>query len=58
MDRPFGSKHGFIYPINYGYIPNTINGDGEKLDAYLLGVFEPVDEYEDVCIEQMIMMIN
>lgn len=49
MDRPFGSKHpkkGFIYPINYGYIPNTISGDGEELDAYVLGVFEPVEEYE------------
>lgn len=48
MDRPFGSKHpkkGSIYPINYGYIPNTISGDGEELDAYVLGVFEPVDDY-------------
>ena len=48
MDRPFGSKHpkkGFIYPINYGYIPNTISGDGEELDAYVLGIFEPVEEY-------------
>ena len=49
IDRPFGSKHPkkeFIYPINYGYIPNTISGDGEELDAYVLGVFEPVEEYE------------
>jgi inorganic pyrophosphatase len=49
MDRPLGSKHpnhGFIYPVNYGYIPNTISGDGEELDAYLLGVHEPVDEFE------------
>ena len=48
MDRPFGSKHpkkGFIYPVNYGYIPNTISGDNEELDAYVLGVFEPVEEY-------------
>lgn len=48
MDKPFGSKHpkkGFIYPVNYGYIPNTISGDGEELDAYVLGVFEPVEEY-------------
>ena len=40
LDRPFGSthpKHGFIYPVNYGYVPNTISGDGEELDAYLLG---------------------
>ena len=38
MDRPMGSKHpkwDFIYPINYGYVPNTISGDGEELDAYL-----------------------
>lgn len=28
IDRPFGSKHpkhGFIYPVNYGFIPNTIS---------------------------------
>lgn len=53
IDRKFGSKHpkhGFIYPVNYGYVPNTISGDGEELDAYLLGVFEPVEEYEGKCI--------
>ena len=53
IDRLFGSrhpKHGFIYPINYGYVPNTISGDGEELDAYLLGVFEPVEEFEGECI--------
>ena len=53
IDRPFGSKHpkhGFIYPINYGYVPNTISGDGEELDAYLLGVFKPVDEFIGKCI--------
>ncbi len=53
IDRPFGSKHpkhGFIYPVNYGYVPNTISGDGEELDAYLLGVFKPVDEFEGKCI--------
>ena len=49
IDRPIGSrhpKHGFIYPINYGYLPGVIGGDGEELDAYLLGVFEPVEEYK------------
>lgn len=53
IDRPFGSKHpkySFIYPVNYGYVPNTISGDGEELDAYLLGVFEPVAEYTGKCI--------
>lgn len=45
VDRPLGTKHpkhGFMYMVNYGFIPNTISGDGEELDAYLLGVFEPV----------------
>ena len=53
IDRAFGTKHpkhGFIYPVNYGYVPNTISGDGEELDCYLLGVFEPVSEYEGKCI--------
>lgn len=53
IDRPLGSKHpkhGFIYPVNYGYVPNTVSGDGEELDCYLLGVFEPLTEYEGRCI--------
>ena len=25
-------KHGFIYPVNFGYVPNTISGDSEELD--------------------------
>jgi len=48
MDRPLGSKHpkhGFIYPVNYGYIPNTVSGDGEELDAYVLGEHEPLDTF-------------
>lgn len=49
MDRPLGSvhpKHGFVYEVNYGYIPNTVSGDGEELDAYVLGVHKPLDEFE------------
>ncbi len=48
VDRPLGSKHpefDMIYPINYGYIPNTIAGDGEEIDAYVLDEFEPLDKY-------------
>lgn len=47
VDRQLGTKHpkhDFIYPVNYGYIPGTISPDGEELDAYLLGSFEPVQE--------------
>ena len=53
IDRELGSKHpkhGFIYPVNYGYIPNTISGDGEELDCYVLGIFEPVKEFKGKCI--------
>ena len=53
IDRPFGTKHpkhGFIYLVNYGFVPNTISGDGQELDAYLLGVFEPVNEFKGECI--------
>lgn len=53
IDRQMGSKHpkhGFIYPINYGYIPNTISGDGEEIDCYILGVFEPIESFTGKCI--------
>lgn len=53
IDRPLGSKHlkyGFIYPINYGYVPNTLSGDGEELDAYVLGVYEPLETFTGKCI--------
>ena len=53
IDREFGTKHpkhGFIYPVNYGYVPNTVSGDGEELDCYVLGVFEPVKEFTGKCI--------
>ena len=43
IDRPMGSKHpkhGFIYPVNYGYVPNTISDDGEELDSYVLLIYE------------------
>lgn len=49
MDRPLGTKHpqhGFIYPVNYGYIPETVSGDGEELDAYVLGEHKPHSEFE------------
>ena len=50
IDRPVGyvhkkEKYNLVYPINYGYIPGVVGGDGEELDVYLLGVSEPVTEY-------------
>lgn len=46
IDRPLGTrhpKHGFMYMINYGFIPNTVSGDGEEIDAYLLGEYDPIN---------------
>lgn len=53
IDRPLGSKHpkyGFNYPVNYGFIPFTKSGDGEELDAYVLAIDEPLQEYVGRCI--------
>lgn len=53
IDRKLGTKHpkhGFEYELNYGYVPNTISGDGEELDCYVLGIDKPVEEFEGKCI--------
>ena len=50
IDRPIGYEHhGIVYPVNYGYIPCIITGDGEPQDAYILGVTEPIAEF-DGCV--------
>jgi inorganic pyrophosphatase len=41
---------GFVYEINYGYVPNTLAPDGAELDAYFLGVDKPLEEATGVCI--------
>ena len=47
VDRPAGYLHADIrYPINYGYIPGLIAGDGEEQDAYILGITEPMAEFD------------
>ena len=50
IDRPMGYIHHkgektLVYPINYGYIPGVLGGDGEELDVFLPGVDHPVDTY-------------
>jgi inorganic pyrophosphatase len=53
IDRPMGSRHhkwGFLYPLNYGYVPNTKAPDGAGVDAYVLGVFEPLETFTGRCI--------
>ncbi len=49
IDRAMGKPHpefGWKYPVNYGFIPETKAGDGEEIDAYILGVKKPLEEFE------------
>lgn len=47
VDRPIGYRHGdLVYPINYGYIPGLLAGDGEEQDVYILGVDKPIDTFD------------
>lgn len=51
IDRPIGyihekEKYSLHYNINYGYIPGVLGGDDEEFDVYLLGVSQPVKEYD------------
>jgi len=53
IDRPLGTKHpkwDSIYGVNYGFVPNTKAPDGYEIDAYVLGINEPIDEFEGICI--------
>ena len=51
IDRPVGYVHHtkgitLDYPINYGYLPGVIGGDGEEQDVYVLGITQPLTEFE------------
>lgn len=53
MDRPLGFVHpafGFEYAVNYGFISGTSSPDGDEVDAYVLGVSEPVEGFVGRCI--------
>lgn len=49
VDRPLGTYHpkhkGIYYSVNYGYIEGITAADGEEQDAYILGVDEPIKEF-------------
>jgi inorganic pyrophosphatase len=54
IDRPIGSIHPRFkkikYTSNYGYIEGIVAPDGAYLDAYLLGVSQPVKEFNGFVI--------
>lgn len=53
IDRPLGSKHpkhDFVYEVNYGFLEGVTAPDGEELDAYYLGVQEPIKSAKGICV--------
>ncbi len=54
VDRPLGSTHpehdDIVYGVNYGFVPTAMGGDGEPQDAYILGVDEPISEFDGVVV--------
>lgn len=53
IEKPIGYEdEKGMYLCNYGYIPDTISGDGEEIDVYLLGEYNSleVDSFRQVYI--------
>ena len=50
VDRPLGTYHpkykGIYFSVNYGYVEGVIAPDGEEQDAYILGINEPIKEFD------------
>ena len=47
VDRPVGyNHHGILYPVNYGFLPGLMAGDGEEQDAYILGISDPITKFD------------
>lgn len=54
MDRPLGSAHprypDMIYPVNYGYVPGVMAGDGAEQDVYVIGPTVPLKVFDGVVV--------
>ena len=54
VDRPLGSFHPnykeLYYSVNYGYVKGIIAGDGEEQDAYILGIYKPINEFTGIVV--------
>lgn len=54
IDRKMGDSHpeydDMKYPINYGYVPNTISSDGKELDVYIIDSKKPLETFRGKCI--------
>lgn len=51
IDRPVGYRHnGYVYPVNYGFLPGVTGGDGEEQDVYVLGTEKPLNETDAIVV--------
>lgn len=54
IDRPLGTRHpredDMTYPINYGFVPDTVAPDGHPLDVYVLDAGEPLERCQATVI--------
>jgi len=54
IDRPLGSRHpredDMTYPVNYGFVPDTVAPDGHPIDVYVLDATEPLERCEATVI--------
>ncbi len=62
IDRPIGTKHpkykSTIYPVNCGFIPKTISGDGREVDVYVLGVSETLKPFTELEVDIIALIIR
>ena len=62
IDRPIGTKHpkykSTIYPINCGFIPKTISGDGREVDVYVFGVTETLKPFTEIEVDIIALIIR
>lgn len=46
IDRPKGSRHprhpGYVYPVDYGYLENTVSMDGGGIDVWVGSAEHPI----------------
>ncbi len=54
FDRPLGSVHpkfpDLVYPVNYGFVPDTEAGDGDPIDVYYVSSSKPLEAVTAQCI--------
>ena len=50
VSNPIGSEldtnNNIIFEVNYGYVEGVIDAEGERQEAYILGINKPIHSFE------------